>query len=99
MKVVKTAESHAILTDDNEVVLPRDSVAMMEVVRSSPTVVTELVAALSEDVAAMLPVAKNFLKEASIGSMNRGVQAAMDLHEVSVAVATVQHEDGDHERE
>ena len=95
MKVVKTAESYAILTDENEVVLPRDSAAMTEIVRKHPAVIGELVAALSEDVAAMLPVAKDFLRSASIGSMNRGVQAAMNLHEVSIAVVTAERE-GEH---
>ena len=91
MKIIKTAECHAVLTDDDEVVLPGDLTEMADIAVASPETVAALMLALTEDVAAMLPVAKGItVKSGETPVQNtairRGIAAALAIHGVVMAL-------------
>jgi hypothetical protein len=97
VKIVKTADAHAIVTDDDEVVLPTDITEIQEIYLADPKTIQALMLALADDVVGILPVAKDFpqgLPHDSLGSgIRRGVAGALAISNVVMAVSHVVQDD------
>jgi hypothetical protein len=96
MKIVKTADSHAIVTDDDEVVLPGDVAEIQNVYLADPKIIQALMLALAEDVVGILPVTKDFPQDLAVdplgNGVRRGVAGALAISNVVAAVAHVPRE-------
>lgn len=91
MRIIKTADCHAIMTDDDEVILPSDMTELKAIYGQNKAIIEALLVALAEDVTAIIPVAQSFVKAgdspSSDNAIRRGVAACLGIHSVAMAVA------------
>jgi hypothetical protein len=100
MKIVKTGNGPAVLTDDDSVVTPNDYAGMSALVKANPKIVADLVLALIADITAMIAAARDYklpsaVPNSVVDALSLGVSAADQLRMVVEVASNVSTQEGE----